>query len=194
MRFNLKKGLRVLGIAERFDKRDEYSILAGVIMRCDLIIDGLCYTFTRVGGDDSSEKIIRMYKELNRNDVNVILIGGCIISWFNIVDIEKIYNELNIPTVCISYEETSGIESYIRKYFPENEFKIKLYKKLGLREVIYLRTGQRVYVRYFGLKYNDVKNLLNRITIFGSIPEPIRVAKMFANMLYNLWKSSKQIY
>ncbi len=193
MKFRMKKGLRILGLAERFDKGDEYSILAGVIIRCDLIIDGFCYTFVTVGGNDANDKIIELYKSLNRNDINVLMIGGCIISWFNIINVDEIYKSLRIPIICISYEETSGIERYIKKYFPNDDYKLKIYKAIKERDVIYLNTGYKLYVRYAGLKYNDVKNLLNRITLFGSIPEPIRIAKSFANTIYNLWKSLKRM-
>ena len=35
-----KKGVRVLGVAESFEKKQSHSILAGVVMRGDFRIDG----------------------------------------------------------------------------------------------------------------------------------------------------------
>ncbi|MCA9450353.1 MAG: DUF99 family protein, partial [Candidatus Omnitrophica bacterium] len=44
-----KKGLRTLGIAESFSGSPE-SVLAGVVMRKDLRIDGFRFTTATVGG------------------------------------------------------------------------------------------------------------------------------------------------
>ncbi len=187
--FRLKKGSRILGIAEKFKREDRYSLLAGVIMRCDLILDGFCYTYATVGGDDASENIVKMYRNLNRNDINVIMIGGCIVSWFNIIDVHQLYETLKVPVICISYEESNGIEKYLKEYFPGNKLKLEKYRKIKAREKIHLKTGCKLFVRYAGMKYNDVITLLNRITIFGSIPEPIRIAKHLANILYELFQN-----
>ncbi|MGH9910516.1 MAG: DUF99 family protein, partial [Nitrososphaerales archaeon] len=38
-----KKAIRALGIAESFVKSQNQSVLAGVVMRSDMIIDGIAY-------------------------------------------------------------------------------------------------------------------------------------------------------
>ena len=58
-----KKGVRVLGIAESFRKGvGEKAVLAGVVMRVDLIIDGIVLGECAVGGLDATERIIEMYR------------------------------------------------------------------------------------------------------------------------------------
>ena len=52
-----KKGLRILGIAESFSS-GKNSILAGVVMRKDLRIDGFSFTTTTVGGMDATDSVI----------------------------------------------------------------------------------------------------------------------------------------
>jgi endonuclease V-like protein UPF0215 family len=44
-----KKGIRVLGIAESFKRGEEKSVLAGVVMRSDNIIDGVAFDRIAVG-------------------------------------------------------------------------------------------------------------------------------------------------
>ncbi len=39
-----KKGIRVLAIAESFERHDKKSILAGIVMRRDLVVDGIAVT------------------------------------------------------------------------------------------------------------------------------------------------------
>ncbi|HNO08814.1 MAG TPA: DUF99 family protein, partial [Methanoregulaceae archaeon] len=52
-----KKGLRVLGIAESFSSRNT-SILAGVVIRKDLRVDGFSFTSTTVGGMDATDSVL----------------------------------------------------------------------------------------------------------------------------------------
>ena len=85
-----KPALRVLGIAESFVRSSPISILAGVVMRADLRVDGLAYARATVGGDDATEAILDIYQQLDRTDVNALLLSGLAISWFNIIDIREV--------------------------------------------------------------------------------------------------------
>ena len=76
-----KKGLRACGIAESYAGR-RYSTLAGVVMRKDLLIDGITFGRVTVGGTDATDEVIRMVQELERKDINVILLSGCVVAWF----------------------------------------------------------------------------------------------------------------
>ncbi|RLE72866.1 MAG: DUF99 domain-containing protein [Thermoprotei archaeon] len=178
-----KKGFRTLGIAESYVRGvHKYSLLAGVIMRSDLIIDGFTFTYITVGGFDSTERILSMYRNLNRNDINLIMLNGAIIGWYNIVDIYKLYNCIRKPIIVVSYEESEGIEKYIKKYFPQDyKERLELYRKLGEREMIKIKTGYKVYIRYIGIDKKQAIVALNRLTLNGSIPEPLRVAKILAH-------------
>ena len=85
-----KKGIRVLGIAESFNKDlSKYSQIVGVVMRGDFLIDGFTLGKITVGGLDSTDVILDMIKKLNRDDIRVIFLSGCVIGWFNIIDIDK---------------------------------------------------------------------------------------------------------
>ncbi len=177
-----KKGYRVLGIAESFVKSRKFSVICGVVYRRDNIIDGIQCSRINVGGLDATEGILRIYKKLNRSDINVIVTNGCIISWFNIIDIGKIYDTLKIPIICVTYEDSKGIAEYIRRYFPKDyDVRIRMYKKLGDRKKVYIKNIRKyVYVRYLGLTLEDVRVLLNAMIRFGIVPEPLRIANLVA--------------
>ena len=176
-----KKGVRALGIAESFRKKEKESILAGIVMRGDMYIDGVAIAKISVGGMDATEGVIEIFRSLEREDVNATLLGGCVISWFNIVDIEKVYEETKTPVICVTYEESEGLEKYIKEYFADDcDARIKLYKKLGARERIKLNTGNEILVRFLGMTKSEARVLLNRFTTHGKIPEPIRVARLTA--------------
>ncbi len=179
-----KKGLRGLAIAESFHQNSEKSILSGLVMRRDFVIDGFVFGTATLDGDDATESILKMYDELNRPDISYVLISGLIISLYNIVDIKKIHEKLQIPIIGVTYNESEGIDSAIKHHFPNSyESKIKQYHKLGNREKITLHTSSDIFVRRQGCDLHEVKHLLNELTIQGSFPEPLRVAHLLAKSL-----------
>jgi endonuclease V-like protein UPF0215 family len=166
-----KKGLRGLAIAESFRQNSKKSILSGVVMRRDFIIDGFVFGQTTLDGDDATDVILQMYEDLKRPDINYVLISGMIISLYNIIDIKKIYKSLKIPVIGITH-------------FPDSyQSKIKIYQKLGSRGKITLHTLSQVYVRKEGCTLHEVKCLLDKLTLQGSTPEPLRAAQLLAKSM-----------
>ena len=177
-----KKAIRAFGIAECFRKAtSNRSILAGVVMRSDLIVDGCIYGHATLEGNDATKNILRMYKSLNRNDINVIMIAGSVISLYNIIDSDAIFEETAVPVLNVTFEESEGLESHIRRRFPKNwKAKLKAYKKIGERKPVKLHTSYRVFVRATGMTYKEAERTLDKFTLQGAVPEPLRVAKLLA--------------
>ncbi len=176
-----KKGIRVFGVAESFNKFNTNSTLAGVVMRRDLIIDGIIFGSATLKGNDSTENILHMFKSLKRNDLNCIILGGLIISMYNIIDGKLIQDKTGLPVIGITFENSKGIEANIRYNFPDNyELKLEQYIRLGEREHVTLKTGNSIFIRCWGLTVKHAITLLDSFTLDGSIPEPIRVAKLVA--------------
>jgi len=177
-----KKGIRALGIAESYTGC-ERSTLAGVVMRKDLRIDGFSFGSVTVGGVDATETVIQMIQDLERRDLNVIMLSGCVIAWFNIMDPGQIEKTVGIPVICVTYEESDGLEEDIRYHFPGDENRISAYLKMGNRIPVDLGTGQKIYIRSWGISHNDAAQLCNEFTLEGKIPEPLRVARLCARRL-----------
>jgi endonuclease V-like protein UPF0215 family len=179
-----KKGLRGLAIAESFTQNSKKSILAGVVMRRDFVIDGFVVGHATIAGDDATETILSMFEKLNRPDISYLLISGIIISLYNIIDLKKISEKLDIPVIGVTYQESEGIEDAIKHHFPDSyESKLKEYSELKDREKITLHTSYDVYIRKEGCTILDVQQLLDDLTLQGSFPEPLRVAQLLAKTL-----------
>ena len=179
-----KKGIRGLAIAESFSQNSKKSVLSGIVMSTDLVIDGFVFGHSTVGGDDATDAILAMYEKLDRQDVSFLLISGIVISLYNIVDVKKISEKIGLPVIGITYEESPGIEEAIKHHFPESyESKLAKYSKLGLREKITLHTSYNLYVRNEGCTVLETTQLLDKITLQGSIPEPLKIAQILANTL-----------
>jgi len=182
MRLHLNKpGIRALGVAESFRPGQKTSTLAGVVMRSDRVVDGLAIGRTSVGGDDASASIRALYRLLKRNDINVIMISGAILSLYNIVDIDELSRKTRLPVICLTYRETSGIEDSIKRHFRERAGpKLEAYRRLGARRRHKLKSGLSVFVRTTGLEDAEAQSVIDMFTLQGSVPEPVRVARLLA--------------
>jgi endonuclease V-like protein UPF0215 family len=179
-----KKGLRALGIAESFSGR-EYSTLAGVVMRKDLRIDGFCSGRVTVGGTDATDTILEMIRDLDRRDINVVLLSGCVIAWFNVIDPLRIADESRIPVICVTYEESDGLLPDLRHHFPGDEARMQAYLRLGDRVPVELPGHTTIYLRAAGLGYPDAARFCQDFILEGKIPEPLRVARLCARQIFS---------
>ncbi|HEY7227165.1 MAG TPA: DUF99 family protein [Nitrososphaeraceae archaeon] len=187
MRFhNNKKGIRVFAIAESFEKHDKKSILAGIVMRRDLGVDGIVYSDTVVSGNDGTDKVLSMITRLGRNDINCILLGGLVISLFNIINGKHINEITGLPVIAISYKKSFGLKESIHGI--NEKQKIQDYSELGERESLKLWTGKTIFVRHWGLTFVDTSSLLNSLVIQGARPEPLRLATLAARACRNYLK------
>jgi len=177
-----KKGLRALGIAESYSGRS-VSRLAGVVMRKDLRIDGFTFSTVTVGGMDATASVLRMVHELERDDINVIMLSGCVIAWFNIINPARVAQETKIPVICVTYEDSDGIREEILHHFPGDTERISAYGELGDRVPVELHTHQTIFIRCWGIDSGDGARLCNDFTLEGKIPEPLRVARLCARKL-----------
>jgi uncharacterized protein len=183
-----KKGFRVLGIAESFTKNSTFSTLGGVVLRRDMLIDGVVLGRTSVGGDDATEQIISMFLRLDRSDVNCIMINGLIISLYNIIAGEVILNSTGIPVIGVTYKDSPGIEDRFFANFSDAEAirRVEAYRKLGNRELMTLRNGMAVYVRSWGMSPAQSIHILNSFVLQGKIPEPLRIARLISRAARDL--------
>lgn len=193
MRLHLNKpGIRAMGVAESFRPTQKTSTLAAVVMRSDRVVDGIAVGRTSIGGDDASASISALHRRLKRNDINVMMVSGAILSLYNIIDIDELSRKTKLPVICLTYRETSGIEDSIRRHYPDHpEGKLEAYRRLGVRKKLKLKSGNFVFARTSGLEDAETQSVIEMFTLQGSIPEPIRVARLLARVL-SLRLSSRQ--
>jgi len=180
-----KKGIRILGISESFEKGiSKHSTLAGVIMRADMIVDGFTFSRAKVGGMDATQRIIEMYEALNRRDINILLLNGCVISWYNVIDLNHVVDSIGLPLVCVTYEDSRGLKAFFKENFPEDwQQRTEVYKKNGARTPLTLHTGHTIYARFLNISRDETLRLLNKLTFHGAVPEPLRIARLLARSL-----------
>ena len=182
-----KPGIRAVGVAESFRQGEKQSVLAAVVIRADLVVDGFGLGHCTVGGDDATGSIARLIRSLKRNDVNVVIVSGAILSLYNIVDLPTLARRIRLPVICLTYKDSEGIEESIRRHFAESAgSKLEAYRSLGKRTAVKLSSGRTVYARGEGVGLTEMQEILNRFTIQGSVPEPVRVARLLARTILRL--------
>lgn len=182
-----KRGIRLLGVAESFKKEaSERSVLCGVVMRRDLVIDGFSFAYPTIGGKDSTEELIRLYSELQREDVNYICVSGSVISWYNVIDFHAFHDAVDVPTVCLTYEESPGLKDHFERNFPDDwTERVEVYESNGERQQVRLRTGFEVFLRAYDLETVEAREVLDGFMRHGRYPEPVRVARILAKEVYD---------
>ncbi len=179
-----KPGVRAIGVAESFAREDRHSTVVGVVMRGDFRVDGLGICTPTVGGVDSTQALIDMYRRLNRRDIRAWMLGGSVISWFNPLDLQQIHETTSVPIVCVSYDPSQGIERYIKEYFPNDWMqRMSVIQRNGERTEVQLSSGHQVFLNVFGMGIDRARSLVDQFTLDGRVPEPIRVARIIASSI-----------
>ena len=174
----------MLGVAESFKKSDKKGVVAGIVMRGDIRIDGTGVCRPTVGGTDSTDELISMYHRLRRSDIRAWMLGGSAISWFNIIDLISLHERTGVPVACVTYNASEGIEKYLREYFPsEWEIRLAVLERAGERTLVPLKSGYSVYINHIGMSLEKARQLVDLFTLDGRVPEPIRVARLLAATL-----------
>ena len=179
-----KKGVRVLGVAESFEREDTRSTVVGVIMRGDRYIDGMSFCRPHVGGMDATDELISMYERLNRQDIRAWMLGGSAISWFNIVDLALLSQTTQIPVICVTYHASEGIEKYLKEYFPESWYqRLEKLNSAGERKEVKLHNGHTIFLNTISMNHRSACQLVDNFVDDGKIPEPIKLARITAASL-----------
>lgn len=192
----MKKGWRFLVFAEAFSKNKlaKKSIIVGAIINGLYLPEAFRAELIDLYGLDSTEKIVKIYRSLGREDVNFVILSGVIIALYNIIDLSDIYDRIKKPVIAISYRESEkGLEEILRG-LPNGDFRVEIYKRNKERIKIKLSNGYSLFIRPIGLSIKNAKQILDKITIHGKIPEPVKVTKALARSLLNSMSSLCEIH
>ncbi|UCH37686.1 MAG: DUF99 family protein, partial [Candidatus Bathyarchaeota archaeon] len=122
--------------------------------------------------------------KLQRHDINLLLLNGCVISWYNVMDLHKIADKTGCPLLCVTYAESNGLEPFFKELFPADwKDRVQIYHNNGPRTSIKLHTGSTVLTRFMGMALNEAKGILNKFTLHGSVPEPLKAARLLARSI-----------
>ncbi|KYK22418.1 hypothetical protein AYK24_02290 [Thermoplasmatales archaeon SG8-52-4] len=179
----MKQQIRLLGIDDSpFSFNDKYGIIIGVVMRGKNYIECVLRNQVSIDGDDATIVCSEMIKNSRyKNQLKAILLDGVALGGFNIVDIEKLFCDTNLPIITITRDKPDfeKIKIALKKNFTDWKNRWDLISKGELYEV---KTSHNpIYVKCAGIDLDEAKEIIKLSTIRGVIPEPIRVAHLIAS-------------
>ncbi len=112
--------------------------------------------------------------------VQLVMLQGITLGGFNVVDVFELNARLQIPILVIARHEPDmdRIRQALLAHVPGGAGKWTIIEELGRME----RVGN-VYIQRVGLSREQATETINRFSIHGNIPEPLRTAHLFAGAL-----------
>lgn len=182
----MKKGIRILGISDGFSQdRDpkRATEVIGVVFRGGHWLEGVMRIPMRRNGLNPTDQIARMITSSPYfEQIRLIMTDGIIFGNHSVVDIGSLHNKTSIPVIAVS-RRTKGTKLLRR-----------VMKGVGEPMSILLTSKKKPLETYrVGLDSADAKSVV-KMSCTIDIPEPIRVARLFASTFNGLRASdSKKI-
>ena len=164
------------------------ALLVGVITRGIQLLH-VSFGNIEIDGTDSTEEIIRLYEENPyKNEIRLIMIDSPTLGGFNPPNPFEIYKRTKIPLILLPDKKPKSVISEVySKVFPEREEQIKILKNLPKRESLNVSINQdpkisrEIFFHSIGIAKNELVDLLNYLSEFSAIPEPLRLAHIIAS-------------
>jgi len=179
----MKSQIRLLGVDDSpFTFTEKYATVIGVVMRGGEYLECVLKNQVAVDGNDATYVCNEMIKNTrHRKQLKAMLLDGIALGGFNVVDVEEVYSDTNLPVITITRDKPDfrKIKKALQKNFEDWKERLNLMKKGKLYKVETLHNP--VYVKCIGVSIDEAKEIIKLSTIRGAIPEPIRVAHLIAS-------------
>lgn len=179
----MKTKVRAIGIDDApFKFSDDKVLVVGSIVRAPNYLEGILSTKVEVDGTDATDKIIEMINKSRFGEQGrVIFTDGAALGGFNLVDLERVYEETDIPIISVSRDKPDfdSIKKALKGHFGDWEEK---YEAISKGEIHEIKTEHKpIYVQSEGLTLDKLKHFLRLFTVRGRLPEPIRISHIVAS-------------
>jgi endonuclease V-like protein UPF0215 family len=188
-----KSEIRILGFDDAaFENEDKWERekskevpVIGAIFRGGGFLDGALRTDVTIDGLDSTDKLIKLINGTrHKRQLRVIMIDGITFGGFNIVDIQRLYEETGLPVIVFN-RKMPDLERVRKalKNFGDYEKRWELIEKAGEIKPHRLKSDKKVYYQAVGLSDKETKEIISLSSTRGQIPEPLRAAHMIATAM-----------
>ncbi|MDD1766473.1 MAG: DUF99 family protein [Candidatus Methanomethyliaceae archaeon] len=173
---------RVLAVeGGSFSKGVDKFALAAFLLTDGIQPKSLIIKRVEVDGLDATERLIETIEELNR-EVDVVISSSIPIAGFNLLDSKEVLKKFGIPSIFVLGErpDQGAVRAALKKHFIDWRKRIKIIEGIGEFHELPLEGEKAVLLECAGIKPAEAMRLVKRLTIFGRVPEPVRIARMVA--------------
>lgn len=187
----IKKEIRIIGIddAPFVPKTEGSTRVFGVVLRGCLWVEGVLQTSIEIDGDDCTDKINEMItKSPHYGQLRVIMLAGITFGGFNIVDINRLFEETKLPIIVV-IERPPDLQAIkvALKHTVNWEKRWEIIQKSGPIHEYHTKKKVKnpVYFQIKGLELKDAQQILKISAGVSHIPEPVRVAHLIGRSFLN---------
>jgi hypothetical protein len=179
---NIKKEIRILGIDDSpFPAHTTQPVMViGTVFRAGEWLDGVLRTFIQGDGRNATTRIIEMVNSTRHKDqLGVIMLDGVTFGGFNVINIQKVFDETGIPVIVImrKYPNFEKIQKALQRF---DDWEERWQDILDAGEVYEIENNENIYIQINGIDMEDAKEIIKLSTTRSAIPEPVRVAHLIA--------------
>jgi endonuclease V-like protein UPF0215 family len=112
--------------------------------------------------------------------VRLVMLQGIALAGFNVVDVFDLHHRLGLPVLVVSRKlpDLAAVRHALTMRVHGGEQKWALIERLGLPE-----QAGKIYIQRVGLTLEEATAVIERFTVAGHIPEPLRIAHLIAGAL-----------
>jgi len=182
MTTQIKSQVRIMGLADGpFDWNDREVTVVGAVVRLPGYLEATFSTRLTVDGTDATASIADLVQESGYgHQLKALMVKGASMAGFNIIDGETLTAATGIPLITVSRQEPdmAAIRAALTKHFDDWQ------KRLSLLEAGTpgpVSNGKFiVYCHGYGLDEPSMKVMIQKATVQGALPEPLRLANLLA--------------
>lgn len=171
-----------------FDLHSEikHTQLIGVICQGTRMV-GVIQDSIMIDGDDATENLIKMVKQYEKQ-VQYVITHSITFGGFNLVNLNKIYSEIQKPIITITEREVNieSVKKALINKFPNTyKNKLSLIVEAGNLYETEINTAggmSKIHFHCKGITIKDVESLLRKICIDSKLPEPVRMAHLIGKI------------
>ncbi|MFX0080858.1 MAG: DUF99 family protein [Candidatus Hodarchaeota archaeon] len=140
-----------------------------------------------IDGNNATEKLIELVRQ-NEKHIQYIMTHTITFGGFNIINLERIYNELKKPIIAFN-DQSVNLDSVINaliKKFPEHyKEKIKCIVNAGNLYKTRIQTAggfSNIYFHLKGIELSELEFLIQKSSIDSKLPECLRLAHLIGKL------------
>jgi endonuclease V-like protein UPF0215 family len=174
----------IVGVEDgSFQKGITRTALLAVVLFRELEIENVKITKIAVDGLDATKKLT----EILRNwDFAAVLLAGVSFAGFNIIDPTTINEKFKKPVIIVTRTKPDNkmVKRALQDHFEDWKIRWKIFEELGSAHKLTVLVGEPpIYVETIGIDIRWAYDLIQALSVYSRIPEPIRVARFIARGL-----------
>ncbi len=143
-----------------------------------LRLEGVVSGRVRRDGVNATSTIVRLVSNSRfSSHLQGVLLQGIAFAGFNVVNLEKVYAMLSIPVIAIARRrpDMEAIRCALLTHVRGGARKWALIERLGPMEPV-----AGVFVQRAGISLTEAGELIQRLAVSSTLPEPLRTAHLIA--------------